>query len=41
MTAYVILQDHPLKGDEEGETITVDQKAEDESKNARTSRRHP
>ncbi|WIY76785.1 serine hydrolase [Streptomyces anulatus] len=32
MTAYVILQEHPLKGDEEGETITVDQKAEDESK---------
>ncbi|MFD4804263.1 serine hydrolase [Streptomyces anulatus] len=32
MTAYVILQGHPLKGDEEGETITVDQKAEDESK---------
>ncbi|MFE2292681.1 serine hydrolase [Streptomyces sp. NPDC059452] len=31
MTAYVILKDHPLKGDEEGETITVDQKAEDES----------
>ncbi|MEU9931399.1 serine hydrolase [Streptomyces anulatus] len=32
MTAYVILQEHPLKGDAEGETITVDQKAEDESK---------
>ncbi|MEU6042180.1 serine hydrolase [Streptomyces griseus] len=32
MTAYVILQEHPLKGDEEGEKITVDQKAEDESK---------
>ncbi|MFI1225612.1 MULTISPECIES: serine hydrolase [unclassified Streptomyces] len=32
MTAYVILKEHPLKGDEEGETITVDQKAEDESK---------
>ncbi|MFJ9311947.1 D-alanyl-D-alanine carboxypeptidase family protein [Streptomyces cyaneofuscatus] len=32
MTAYVILQEHSLKGDEEGETITVDQKAEDESK---------
>ncbi|WP_097865654.1 serine hydrolase [Streptomyces sp. rh34] len=31
MTAHVILQEHPLKGDEEGETITVDQKAEDES----------
>ncbi|MBD3546514.1 serine hydrolase [Streptomyces sp. JV180] len=32
MTAYVILREHPLKGDEEGEKITVDQKAEDESK---------
>ncbi|MBT2428578.1 D-alanyl-D-alanine carboxypeptidase [Streptomyces sp. ISL-112] len=32
MTAHVILQAHPLKDDEEGETITVDQKAEDESK---------
>ncbi|MFD3813557.1 serine hydrolase [Streptomyces rubiginosohelvolus] len=32
MTAYVILQGHALKGDEEGEKITVDQKAEDESK---------
>lgn len=32
MTAYVILKEHPLKGDEEGEMITVDQKAEDESK---------
>lgn len=34
MTAYVILKEHPLKGDEVGETITADQKAEDESKNA-------
>ncbi|WP_411082697.1 serine hydrolase [Streptomyces sp. cmx-18-6] len=34
MTAYVILKEHPLKGDEAGETITADQKAEDESKNA-------
>jgi len=34
MTAYVILEEHPLKGDEEGETITADQKAEDESRNA-------
>ncbi|WP_415960665.1 serine hydrolase [Streptomyces sp. 021-4] len=34
MTAYVILQEHPLKGDEVGETITADQRAEDESKNA-------
>ncbi|MFE7469471.1 D-alanyl-D-alanine carboxypeptidase family protein, partial [Streptomyces sp. NPDC057499] len=32
MTAYVVLQDHPLKGKEEGEKITVDQQAEDESK---------
>ncbi|MEW1614794.1 MULTISPECIES: serine hydrolase [unclassified Streptomyces] len=31
MTAYVILEEHPLKGDEEGEKITVDQKAQDES----------
>ncbi|MFJ4832356.1 serine hydrolase [Streptomyces sp. NPDC088747] len=33
MTAYVILQEHPLKGDAGGEKITVDQQAEDESKN--------
>ncbi|WP_369235406.1 serine hydrolase [Streptomyces sp. R21] len=33
MTAYVILQEHPLKGNENGEQITVDQQAEDESKN--------
>ncbi|MFC9245947.1 serine hydrolase [Streptomyces sp. NPDC057136] len=32
MTAYVILREHPLKGDEPGEMITVDQRAEDESK---------
>ncbi len=32
MTAYVILKEHPLKGDESGEKITVDQQAEDESK---------
>ncbi|MFF1646214.1 serine hydrolase [Streptomyces sp. NPDC058240] len=32
MTAYVVLKDHPLKGKEEGEKITVDQQAEDESK---------
>jgi D-alanyl-D-alanine carboxypeptidase len=31
MTAYVILKEHPLKGDEQGEMITVDQQAEDES----------
>ncbi|MEU1037285.1 serine hydrolase [Streptomyces sp. NPDC005907] len=33
MTAYVILEEHPLKGNEGGEKITVDQRAEDESKN--------
>ncbi|MGW1225518.1 serine hydrolase [Streptomyces sp. NPDC002530] len=32
MTAYVVLKDHPLTGKEEGEQITVDQQAEDESK---------
>ncbi|MFF8533364.1 serine hydrolase [Streptomyces sp. NPDC015532] len=32
MTAYVVLQEHPLKGNEDGEKITVDQQAEDESK---------
>ncbi|MGV9703867.1 serine hydrolase [Streptomyces sp. NPDC003483] len=32
MTAYVILQEHPLKGNQGGEKITVDQQAEDESK---------
>ncbi|MFE6766369.1 D-alanyl-D-alanine carboxypeptidase family protein [Streptomyces sp. NPDC057689] len=32
MTAYVILQGHPLSGKDEGEKITVDQQAEDESK---------
>ncbi|MFF0450241.1 serine hydrolase [Streptomyces sp. NPDC004609] len=33
MTAYVILRDHPLKGKEEGEKITVDKQAADESDN--------
>ncbi|MEU6650780.1 D-alanyl-D-alanine carboxypeptidase [Streptomyces sp. NPDC046900] len=33
MTAYVTLQEHPLKGNEDGPTITADQQAEDESKN--------
>ncbi|MET7699181.1 serine hydrolase [Streptomyces sp. NPDC005485] len=33
MTAYVILHEHPLKGNEGGPQITVDQQAEDESKN--------
>ncbi|MDK0520102.1 serine hydrolase [Streptomyces sp. ML-6] len=32
MTAYVVLKNHPLTGKEEGEKITVDQQAEDESK---------
>ncbi|MGZ2358249.1 serine hydrolase [Streptomyces sp. 372A] len=32
MTAYVVLQGHPLSGKDEGEKITVDQQAEDESK---------
>lgn len=31
MTAYVVLRDHPLQGDEEGPEITVDQQAQDES----------
>ncbi|MGW7044978.1 serine hydrolase [Streptomyces avermitilis] len=33
MTAYVILEEHPLKGTAAGDQITVDQQAEDESKN--------
>ncbi|MFI6286058.1 serine hydrolase [Streptomyces sp. NPDC051018] len=33
MTAYVILRDHPLKGKEEGEKITVDPQAAKESDN--------
>ncbi|UXY20426.1 serine hydrolase [Streptomyces cynarae] len=32
MTAYVTLQAHPLKGNQGGPTITVDQQAEDDSK---------
>lgn len=32
MTAYVVLKEHPLTGKEQGEKITVDQQAEDESK---------
>ncbi|MCX4588106.1 D-alanyl-D-alanine carboxypeptidase family protein [Streptomyces sp. NBC_01481] len=32
MTAYVILQEHPISGKQVGEKITVDQQAEDESK---------
>ncbi|WP_274559643.1 D-alanyl-D-alanine carboxypeptidase [Streptomyces spiramyceticus] len=34
MTAYVILKEHPLKGDENGPKITVDEQAEKESKAA-------
>jgi serine-type D-Ala-D-Ala carboxypeptidase (penicillin-binding protein 5/6) len=33
MTAYVILRDHPIKGEETGERIEVDQQAEDEAGN--------
>ncbi|WP_445978166.1 serine hydrolase [Streptomyces poriferorum] len=32
MTAYVVLKEHPLTAKEQGEKITVDQQAEDESK---------
>ncbi|MFF4957341.1 D-alanyl-D-alanine carboxypeptidase family protein [Streptomyces sp. NPDC001222] len=32
MTAYVTLQEHPLKGNDDGPKITADQQAEDESK---------
>ncbi len=32
MTAYVVLKEHPLTGKQQGEKITVDQQAEDESK---------
>ncbi|WP_405807873.1 serine hydrolase [Streptomyces sp. NBC_00210] len=38
MTAYVILRDHPLKGQEVGPKITVDQQAADESNNKDESR---
>ncbi|MFI1397547.1 serine hydrolase [Streptomyces sp. NPDC020681] len=33
MTAYVILKEHPISGEQVGPKITVDQQAEDESKN--------
>ena len=33
MTAYVILKEHPITGEEVGEKIKVDQQAEDEGKN--------
>ncbi|WP_230423766.1 D-alanyl-D-alanine carboxypeptidase [Streptomyces radicis] len=36
MTAYVILQEHPMGEDEDGETIPVDQLAEDEAGLAET-----
>ncbi|MEU9010977.1 serine hydrolase, partial [Streptomyces sp. NPDC048479] len=38
MTAYVILRDHPLKGEEVGPKVTVDQQAADESNNQDESR---
>ncbi|MFF9476287.1 serine hydrolase [Streptomyces roseolus] len=37
MTAYVILRDHPLKGNQKGPRITVDQKAADQAKAAHES----
>ncbi|MFJ7902885.1 serine hydrolase [Streptomyces sp. NPDC096198] len=40
MTAYVTLQEHPLKGNDGGPKITVDQQAEDESKNEDESTAH-
>ena len=33
MTAYVILKNHPITGEEVGPTLTVDQQAEDEGRN--------
>ncbi|WP_411140311.1 serine hydrolase [Streptomyces sp. x-80] len=38
MTAYVILRDHPLKKKEQGEPITIDAKAEADSKKGDESR---
>ncbi|MEU0986430.1 D-alanyl-D-alanine carboxypeptidase [Streptomyces sp. NPDC005953] len=38
MTAYVILKDHPITGDQVGPEIAVDQQTEDESKNTDESR---
>lgn len=37
MTAYVVLRDHPLTGDEEGPSIPVDQQAQDEAQSARST----
>ncbi|MBO3674744.1 D-alanyl-D-alanine carboxypeptidase [Streptomyces sp. NEAU-YJ-81] len=38
MTAYVVLKDHPLKGDAEGPKITIDAQAAEEAKSADESR---
>ncbi len=38
MTAYVVLRDHPLKGDAEGPKITIDAQAAKEAKSADESR---
>ncbi|WP_267244064.1 D-alanyl-D-alanine carboxypeptidase [Streptomyces sp. PR69] len=38
MTAYVILRDHPITGDETGPEIEIDQQAEDEADNVDESR---
>ena len=37
MTAYVVLHDHPLSGDEPGPSITVDVQAQDEAQSARST----
>lgn len=37
MTAYVVLRDHPLTGDAQGPSITVDQQAQDEAESARST----
>ncbi|GAA3360904.1 hypothetical protein GCM10017744_045420 [Streptomyces antimycoticus] len=38
MTAYVVLRDHPLKGDAQGPKITIDAQAAEEAKSADESR---
>ncbi|MFE9005096.1 D-alanyl-D-alanine carboxypeptidase [Streptomyces sp. NPDC007875] len=38
MTAYVVLKDHPLKGDAQGPKITIDAQAAEEAKSADESR---
>lgn len=38
MTAYLILRDHPLKGNENGDKITIDQTAADEAASVNESR---